>query len=283
MDLTTSTPAEIDTALAPIEGRIGDLVGRLMQQVQYRQDHVEGMAKLAAGNRIYSSYSQSGIDRIDAVIAEIKSGIATAKAEAAPLHAEFTRRGGWTRAFLVLTSGKGHVHSSMNCSTCYSTTQYGWLPQVSGHDEAEIVSGAGSDACTVCFPSAPVETAGARTILHSTEVDAQAARDERQAKRDAKAAKAAADALIDPATSKAIRDSSGWEAKEKSATSDYVEAAAYLQAVAEGYPHAGRVSNCAVYVVRFVTAMAAKHGKTEAEVVADLAKKVAARVRRDYA
>ena len=63
---------------------------------------------------------------------------------------------GWSRFFLV-TSSKGHIHSSMNCSTCQWTTTYGWLPDVSGLDEEAAVEAHGALLCSICFPSAPVE------------------------------------------------------------------------------------------------------------------------------
>lgn len=66
----------------------------------------------------------------------------------------FDRRGGWNRAFLVAAAG-GHVHSSMDCSTCRPTTQYAWMTDYSGRSEGEIVGAAGYRACTVCYPSAP--------------------------------------------------------------------------------------------------------------------------------
>jgi hypothetical protein len=69
------------------------------------------------------------------------------------LEANYT---GWSRFFLV-TSSKGHIHSSMDCSTCRHTTRYGWLPELSGKTEAEAVESQGPALCSVCFPSAPVE------------------------------------------------------------------------------------------------------------------------------
>lgn len=45
---------------------------------------------------------------------------------------------GWSRFFLV-TSSQGHIHSSMRCTSCYRTTQYGWLPELSGKTEVETV------------------------------------------------------------------------------------------------------------------------------------------------
>ena len=70
---------------------------------------------------------------------------------------------GWSRFFLV-TQANGHIHSSMSCSTCYPTTQYGWLPTLSGLTEADAVAAQGPRLCTICFPSAPVEwTVGIQT------------------------------------------------------------------------------------------------------------------------
>lgn len=66
---------------------------------------------------------------------------------------------GWSRFFLV-TSSKGHIHSSMHCSTCRPTTGYGWLPHLSGRTEADCVEEFGAALCTVCYPSAPVEWVG---------------------------------------------------------------------------------------------------------------------------
>lgn len=63
---------------------------------------------------------------------------------------------GWSRFFLVNNVG-GHIHSSMGCSTCRPTTEFSWLPTLSGLTEAEAVAEHGAILCTVCFPSAPVE------------------------------------------------------------------------------------------------------------------------------
>lgn len=96
----------------------------------------------------------------------------------------------WNRAWIVVTSGKGHVHKSQNCNTCFSTTRFQLLPQCSGLTEDEIVELAGERACTVCYPSAPVETRNRPTQLFSLEEEqAAASRAEQLAKRDAKEAK----------------------------------------------------------------------------------------------
>jgi hypothetical protein len=68
---------------------------------------------------------------------------------------------GWSRFFLV-TSSPGHVHSSMHCSSCRPTTTYGWLPELSGKDEATAVGELGPTLCSVCFTSAPTEHVGGK-------------------------------------------------------------------------------------------------------------------------
>lgn len=105
------------------------------------------------------------------------------------------RRHYWTRAFLV---HGGHVHSSMECSTCNrqgNDTQFVWLPQYSGSDETLIVDDAGERACTVCYPSAPISVLQRPTRIFSDEErqqleEAEARRAQRDANRAARAAKA---------------------------------------------------------------------------------------------
>ena len=96
-----------------------------------------------------------------------------------------------TRAFVV---PDGHVHRSMGCSTCYPTTEFGWVTELSGSTEAEIIEAAGSRACTVCYQNAPVDALAGR-IFHATEVAAQAARDERAAKKATADAKKATNVI----------------------------------------------------------------------------------------
>lgn len=63
---------------------------------------------------------------------------------------------GWNRFFLV-TSSAGHVHRSMRCSTCYMTTTYAPVVDLSGLTDADAVDALGHTLCSVCFPEAPVE------------------------------------------------------------------------------------------------------------------------------
>ena len=167
-----STPVEIDTKLAEIYGRRHNLA--------MRRHSLLAAAKTAfRENRRIELLAQA-----EALLAQI----AEIDIEKLPLEAQYT---GWTRAFVV---PEGHVHSSMNCSTCYPTTVFGWVTELSDHTEAEIIEAAGSRACTVCYPSAPVDAPAGR-IFHETEIAAQAAREERAAKKAAADAKKAANAV----------------------------------------------------------------------------------------
>lgn len=62
---------------------------------------------------------------------------------------------GWSRFFLV-TSNNGHIHSSMGCTTCFPSTSYNWVTELSGQSEEQAVEQLGEILCSKCFPSAPV-------------------------------------------------------------------------------------------------------------------------------
>lgn len=169
-----ATPIEIDTELAELHGRYTVAMTRFIQSREsarkYKDDrYTEQAAKYRA--------------EADALLDEMS-----------PLNAEYVRRGRWTRAFVV---ADGHVHSSMECSTCNNgiyPTEFGWVTEFSGQSEAEVVEAAGSRACTVCYLTAPVDAPAGR-IFHATEIAAQAAREERAAKKAAADAKKAANAF----------------------------------------------------------------------------------------
>jgi len=188
MDLTTATPVEIDTPLAAIYERIYDLQFDLVVNENRIASHMAGLAKYQAGDLRYSSYSEETVNRLNEKSAEIEAAIAAARIETMPYEAEFVRRGGWTRAWLV-DNTNGHVHNSMDCSTCFPTTRFGWLPQVSGFTEEEIVAQAGEKACTVCYPSAPAEV-----LNNPSALELPRRREERLAREAEKAAKQSAKA-----------------------------------------------------------------------------------------
>jgi hypothetical protein len=117
--------------------------------------HVEYLERRGGG----SAYHEQELAAARVKVDEAQARVARAAKMLAPYDAEFVSRGRWSRYFLVVTNGTGHIHSSMNCSSCRPTTQYAWQPHMSGSSEAAAVGEYGSDMCTVCFPSAPTDPA----------------------------------------------------------------------------------------------------------------------------
>jgi hypothetical protein len=172
-DPTSQSPAEIDTVLATNWAEQA-------KATQYRASYAEALQRLGTGIRA---------ERAAAQVAEYDAQIAALRADAKPYEAEYVRRGRWNRYFIVRNTG-GHVHREMSCSTCYPTTVFGWLPELSDCDEQAMVAEYGEMACTVCFPEAPVM----RGFNDGTSALAQFGAAERAERTDAKAQRDAAKA-----------------------------------------------------------------------------------------
>lgn len=270
MDLTTATPAEIDTALAEIWSRyyVAAITAEMADSRLTR--HRVGMNRADAGEFGYSrsTYSDAEEARLDAAREAAEEAARVIMRETRPFDAEFSRRGGWTRAYLVKNNG-GHVHSTMMCKTCFPTTQFGWLTQMSDHSEAEIVELAGMSACSVCYPSAP------RIGRNQLELPADVAA--REARQSEKAARAAAKA------EKAIKNPDGtplrgrWGVIETK-VSAWRELVGNLADV-ELYGYGPRDADNA----RIIAAIAADYGVSVASVQDMAISKAAAKVKRDRA
>jgi hypothetical protein len=208
MDLTTATPVEIDTVIAAIYVRWYEQCAVVQQQAGYRDDIKKTLDQVDAGTYRYAwqekydrpKYERMLAERTERVQAE-QAKAAEIMRETAPYNEEYKRRGGWTRFYLV-DNGHGHVHSSMHCTTCYPTTQFIWLPEQSGSTEAETVALAGEQACTVCFPSAPVDVLKRKGGFEAPA--RKAARQEREEKKAATLAKKQAKALYPEDVDKAL-------------------------------------------------------------------------------
>ncbi|MBT4072342.1 MAG: hypothetical protein HOE75_01470 [Chloroflexi bacterium] len=91
---------------------------------------------------------------------------------------------GWSRFFAV---PGGHIHSSMNCSTCNRVTNqsgqtftaFAWLPALSGLTAADAIAAHGHALCSVCFPNAPVSDTNKSVKIADPVQEALAARRER--------------------------------------------------------------------------------------------------------
>lgn len=172
-----------------------------LQEVQEKAAGTEsGRAALAEVNRAKGS------------VAEL-DGTVLAK-----LEAEFGRRGGWPRAYLVTD---GHVHSSMHCSTCNKgefPTRFFWMIDYSGKSHAEIVEAAGERACTVCYPDAPVnrgqQVVPKSVMLTPEETERERVRGEEAARRAEKRARAALNAITQP-DGTPLRDEMGKDGKQR--------------------------------------------------------------------
>lgn len=207
---------------------------------------------------------------------------------------EFDRRGGWNRAFIV-NNINGHVHKSMNCSTCYSDTEYSWIPEVSDKSEGKIVEAAGNKACTVCYPSAPVSALNRPSKLMSEAEKIKAAeRDDRDAKRVEKENKAKTGAITAPDGSPLVYiDEYGYETYYKNERSAQIDA---VEAIVDKLSYDVMQKNDPDYwtdhlvernkgnrqakIDVLVDALAAKRGTSSEEVYADLGAKAEKKVKK---
>lgn len=209
----------------------------------------------------------------EAKIAEIDAYVST---EVAPRERfydeEYRRRGGWTRAFIV-TNANGHVHKNMECSSCYPKTRYAWLTRFSGTNEDEVVEAAGERACTVCYPSAPVESLSRPTTVFTPAEEQRAVeRAEAEQRRAEKAAAAAAKAITTP-DGRPLKF--GWDTlrTERAAQSAYVDHVASSQI---GY---ARRDITPEEVDLLEASLAAKRDISVEELRESLKKKIAAKAR----
>lgn len=168
----TNIPRETDTALASIYKRRADAnhtIDRALDEAhrivgdqkhgrsQWRRSDIDveiDVRKLVGMNvpTPWTLYEPTSVvARLDAANAELDR----CSIDQAPLD-DLYNAAPWSRFFLV-TSSDGHIHSSMSCSTCRVTTEFGLLPELSGQTEADAVAAHGPLLCTVCFPSAPIE------------------------------------------------------------------------------------------------------------------------------
>ncbi|ANH49184.1 hypothetical protein uvFWCGRAMDCOMC203_08 [Freshwater phage uvFW-CGR-AMD-COM-C203] len=182
MSVTKEFAVKIDTELSSWYDKRWDLSSKL----ESAEDSI----------KFYEKYYPTSVEKIQESIekvAKIKLEIGKVNIEISKLNAIYNQDP-WTRAFLVIASN-GHVHSSMDCNTCFATTRYNWLVQYSNDDEKTIVEDAGQDACTICYPSAPAEVLNRPSRIVTADKVAKAqAKAERDAKRAERIAKEKANA-----------------------------------------------------------------------------------------
>lgn len=180
--VTKEFAVKIDTNLAELY----DQRWSFFEKIESAKDSLEFYQKH------YPNRSEE-ISNYESLIAIFQNELSKVKGEIAKLDAIYNQDP-WTRAFLVVNNN-GHVHSSLDCSTCFPTTRYQWLVQYSNDDENTIVEDAGQDACTVCYPSAPAEVLNRPSRIVTADKIAKAqAKAERDAKKAERIAKEKANA-----------------------------------------------------------------------------------------
>lgn len=193
---------DIHTLAVDTDTRLADLHARLAKQSHYRRWAVDTLHRIAGHRKVNGRFvaSLSDVDpstlspwnRRDwadtqAKVHQHDEAIRHLSDEIEDLNAVWSHHGRWSRFFLV-TNTNGHIHSSLNCSTCRWDTDLTWLPTLSGLTEAEAVEAHGAILCSVCFPSAPVEwTNGTSRASQAAKAQRAAAKAEREAAKLAKA------------------------------------------------------------------------------------------------
>jgi len=186
-------------------------VGRRSWRMSHTEAYDAALRLTGDGRRALND-----LNRIKGSIAELDETVM------AKLDAEFDRRGGWPRAYLVTD---GHVHSSRNCSSCNNgefPTRFVWMIDYSGKTHAEIVEAAGERACTICYPDAPVarkdkgETVDVpkSVMLTPEEIERAQAREAEAKRRAEKRAKAALNAITQP-DGTPLRDEMGRDGRQR--------------------------------------------------------------------
>ena len=213
MDLSDQTPVEIDTQLEKLYtdkyralNDIDKAMDRMLTVVQ--PDHwsrkvvtLKNTEVLIEAHRLIEDPATDAykVRSLTDLLAKVKAGedeVDQIEAEEETLEEEYVRRGRWTRAFLV-SNTNGHVHSSMHCSSCFPTTRYAWMTEYSGGTEQSVVGDAGERACTLCYPSAPIDVLKRPTKMFSEdEKQAQREREERAAAKVERDAKKLAKAVL---------------------------------------------------------------------------------------
>lgn len=278
-DLTTASPAVIDTAWAEALMPVNEMMAKAII-VRTRANHEYKQADRFLDER-QSALRERHFAAGDKYTAEADRLAAEAavqqKLVEAPFKAEWTARGGWTRAYKA-----GHVHSSTNCSTCHKMgqrTELYWVTELSGMTTDEIAELAGEAACTVCYPNAPVNRP--TEIFTPAERATAAERAEKAAKLAAKKADADAKSITDVDGSP-LKDARGYIVKtERTARMELTNALAdvllmngptYIgraDATEESKAHWARLATeYAAGAAHLAKAIAAKTGETVEEVTA---------------
>lgn len=143
-DLTALAPPQIDEMWAEAMGPAYEAFGKLAETRR-------SINRYRKHNTPVPEYLTERLDAQQAAYDE------AAKASA-PFDAEYTRRGGWTRYLIVVSSSNGHVHRSPGYCGALTPGKTLVRPvfELSGNDDEGVVQSCGHTACSKCFKDAPV-------------------------------------------------------------------------------------------------------------------------------
>lgn len=279
MDKMTASPVEFDTALAALylklytartrlEGAWANVHHAASDRKEYRTgwrmtNEQARVRVVEIKNTSAAGYIKDSAANVLRILGERRMEVADILEEIAEYNAAFDYRGGWSRIFLV-TNGNGHAHSSMDCHTCFPTTQFHWVTELSGHSEAEIVNAAGDRACTVCFPTAPVNKPS--TLRTPDEIEKAEAKAKREADKAAREAIRIAKAPTKNGEPLVIDDGSRFGETFKTERAATIWA---TDAIAWGYMNSDRG------VQQVIDAIAEKHSVSPESIRAEFEKKAA--------
>ena len=313
MDLTTQTPVEIDTELY----RLYRLESAARNKVESVADYLHYLVKDKKSRGKFSGmpFWEMTMDEVVVAATELAQQVHYNARQAqehldqfaaaqkvhhdvreaqVPLNAEYRRRP-WSRAFLVQNTG-GHVHSSMSCSTCFPTTEFAWMVAFSGKPESEIVEAAGEAACTVCYPSAPVDVLKRPTRMFGPDqIAAREAREKRAAEKAVRDAKKVEKGLTPDGSEFVVtyteKGAPGWERndsgqqvhvyRDRTRREFFKTEMAAVQWVVRYATWHGWDADEAEGFQQVIEAVAAKHGKTVDQVTEEIKAKMVAKVKRD--
>lgn len=195
------------------------------------------------------------------------------RAALTPLYARYNAER-WTRVYLV-TNSNGHVHSSTSCRNCYVSTTYYWVTELSAATDAEVVAQAGGNSCLTCYASVR-ELIDANRECRIEEPAKRKAREEREAAAKARAEKAAAKGITTPDGEPLVINKHGYNETIKTARAAQIELVDLLWYA----KHYGRTDDSAVIEI-LVTALAHKNGTTADVERAAAQKRLADREKRE--
>ncbi|MCX4799639.1 cytochrome c3 family protein [Streptomyces sp. NBC_01242] len=307
--ISTMMPVEIDTVLAEMWAQQQGLEMQIAGRTKLINERSEKIEKIMKGLKVEGIHTPAdGIQLYRRMIMANeerdyhRAELAELEAKSLPYENEYVRRGGWNRVFLA-NSHDGHAHNGTECSSCHNgefRTQFTWLVRYSGLPETEIVADAGYRACTTCYPSAPVgdENTIPTQMFTEDEIEAQKAREQRDADKVKRDADKSAKGITAPDGSPLRDRHSGRIATERTAVIEAVDGlkerysrmrvAQILEADPGLSPFFWEPKKLAEfeakgheYAMRLVEAIAHKRGTSTDEILAELEPKAQAKARRD--